>query len=803
MLDGTHDEEVSMRSTRAGVVALALVASAAGIPLTTQTAAASPPVGNETARGAASSDELPHPQESKRRELREEALTRLLSGGKATVTKSGGSTVADLGASKARGTKGRTPPRYVELAREKTDKIFVVLAEFGDQRHPNYPDQDTSSTTPGPVRFDGPLHNQIPKPDRANDNSTIWQPDFSADYFRQLYFATTGESLKTYYEAQSSGRYSVDGTVTDWVKVPFNQARYGRSNGYPCSGNVCSNTWALIKDAVTAWVDSQKAKGRTDAQIAADLKSFDEWDRYDFDHDGNFNESDGYIDHFQIVHAGGDQADGDPVYGEDAIWSHRWAAFQGTGEGPPGNPNGGAQIGNTGLWVYDYTIQPENGGLSVFAHEYGHDLGLPDLYDTQGAGDDTVGFWSLMAQSRLSAKGDEGIGTRPGDLGAWEKLQLGWLDYETVKPGDNRTLNLGPHEYNSKRAQAVVVVLPKKPVVTELGAPKNGAFQYWSGQGDNRDASMSRNVTLPAGSAELKFSARWNIEDCGADPCDYAYVEVKDGAADWKAIKGSITKDAEGNGIDGYQATWTDATFDLSAYAGRTIGLRIRYVTDPAVQGQDPTKPAGIFIDDITITAGGTTLLTDGAESASAGWTFVGFTRQGSSLTTLYDNYYIASQRNYLSYDKYLRTGPYNFGWANTRPDWVEHFPYQDGLLISYWDTSYSDNDVSQHLGHGEILPIDAHPQPLWRLDGNAWRGRVALYDATFGLQRTDPLVLHFNGQRNVIRSQPGNPVFDDTQSYYDERTPTVSVITPNTGTKITVLQESVGRMTIKVTGKR
>ena len=33
----------------------------------------------------------------------------------------------------------------------------------------------------------------------------------------------------------------------------------------------------------------------------------------------------------------------------------------------------------TGIWVGDYTIQPENGGLGVFAHEFGHDLGLPDL----------------------------------------------------------------------------------------------------------------------------------------------------------------------------------------------------------------------------------------------------------------------------------------------------------------------------------------------------------------------------------------------------------------------------------------
>ena len=62
------------------------------------------------------------------------------------------------------------------------------------------------------------------------------------------------------------------------------------------------------------------------ARIQAYLKTFDHQDRYDFDGDGDFNEPDGYIDHFQIVHAGGDQADGDPIYGSDAIWSHRWNA---------------------------------------------------------------------------------------------------------------------------------------------------------------------------------------------------------------------------------------------------------------------------------------------------------------------------------------------------------------------------------------------------------------------------------------------------------------------------------------------
>src|SRR6185437_16718359 len=126
--------------------------------------------------------------------------------------------------------------KYVELSREKTDKIFVVLAEFGNQRHPSYPDQDTDPNTAGPAVFDGPLHNKIPQPDRTKDNSTYWLPDFNRQHFQNMYFGKGPgvESLKTYYEKQSSGRYSVDGTVTDWVKVPYNEARYGRSNGFPC-----------------------------------------------------------------------------------------------------------------------------------------------------------------------------------------------------------------------------------------------------------------------------------------------------------------------------------------------------------------------------------------------------------------------------------------------------------------------------------------------------------------------------------------------------------------------------------------
>ena len=332
----------------------------------------------------------------------------------------------------------------------------MFLVDFGNQRHPNYPDRDTDPRPPGPVTYEGPGFNEIPQPG-PDDNSTQWRKKYNKKYYKDLYFGEgeLADSLKSYYERQSSGRYSVEGMVTDFTTVPYNQARYGRSNGYPCATNVCSNTWNLVSDGMTQWVADQKAAGKTDAQIKRTVSQYDIRDRNDFDGDGNFDEPDGYIDRFQIIHAGGDQADGDPIYGEDAIWSHRWKAFQGTGQGPtPGgvpNPDGGTQIGNTGIWVADYTVQPENGGISVVAHEYGHDLGLPDHYDTAASGDNPVSWWTLMAQSRVSAAGDQGIGTRAADLGVWDKLQLGWLDYETVVAGQDRTIDLGPHEYNSAR----------------------------------------------------------------------------------------------------------------------------------------------------------------------------------------------------------------------------------------------------------------------------------------------------------------------------------------------------------------
>jgi len=788
-----------VRKVSAGLFSLALAATA-GVGLA-QAGNAAPPrdVGTAPVASEASApDELSSPLEDKRRELRQEALTKVLDG-TAKVEQRGASTVVNLGSKPAgakgvKNAKGRVD-QYVELAREKTDKIFVVLAEFGNERHPDYPDKDQAPSIPGPATFEGPLNNQIPAPDRSVDNSTVWQPNYDQKHYQDLYFGT-GNSVKKYYEKQSSGRYSVDGEVTDWVKVKYNEARYGRSNGYPCASNVCDNTWYLIQDAVNQWVADQKAAGRTTAQIATDLKSFDQWDRYDYDGDGNFNEPDGYIDHFQIVHSGGDQADGDPQQGEDAIWSHRWSVgFPG---GPANNPASGAQIGDTGLWVGDYTIQPENGGISVFAHEYGHDLGLPDEYDTSGAPiENGVNWWTIMSQSRVGKPSDGGIGEQAADFNAWDKLQLGWLDYEIVAAGQNRTVELGPHEYNTKKAQSLVVTLPKKQVTHDLVQPAAGTKSWWSGQGNGFTHTMNRQVTLPAGQpASLTFQANWDIEDCGTTACDYAYVDVNDGTG-YKPIAGTITNAAEGNGIDGTSDGWVPATFDLSAYAGKTIGLQFRYATDPAAGGK------GFFADEIKVTSGATSLVTSGAETSPDGWKLNGYSAVGASYTSEHDNYYMASHINYVDHDKYLQTGPYNFGWADTLPDKVEHFPYQDGLLIWYWDTSQEDNNTNEHPGQGLVLPIDSHPVSINRLDGQIWRPRVSAYDAPFGLEKADSFTLHVNGQASSVRGQNGVSTFNDSKQYWYPEQPQAGVKVPNNGVNIKVLSRNGTSIKVQVSKRK
>ena len=225
---------------------------------------------------------------------------------------------------------------------------------------------------------------------------------------------------------------------------------------------------------------------------------------------------------------------------------------------------------------------------------------------------------------------------------------------------------------------------------------------------------------------------------------------------------------------------WVDLTANLPA---GNVMVGFQYRSDGGV------NYTGFLVDNIQITG----YPLDGAE-ADAGWTFNGFRVTTGTEPRQYSNYYVAEFRQYHGYDDSLRTGPYNFGFLDN-PDlanWVEHFSYQDGLLISYWDNSQADNNTPQHPGQGLILPVDAHPGVLMR-GATPWRNRVQTYDSTFGLEATEAYTLHFNSTGYDIPSLPAATTFDDSNSWG-------SVIVPNTGTRIRVVSYSAQGNFLQVT---
>jgi immune inhibitor A len=768
-----------------GLAVGALVVTGLTAPMQAQATPAAPtPVSADPAQ-ASRPDNLPNPLADAQAAKTKDAVTKLIKG-EATTTTINGNRVIEVKTTAKNGKAGTS--KYVNYPVNREEDIFTILTDFGTQTK-----QPQGGTA-------GPVHNNIPQPDRTmdgsttDDNSTYWVSDFNRSHFQNLMFGE-GESFKDFYLKQSNGRFLAKGDVSDWVTVPYNEARYGHNPVTDADGNPTDGTseadgyWSYIQDTATAWYNAQVAAGKTTDQIKAYLAQFDKVDRYDYDGDGNFNEPDGYIDHFQAIHAGEGEEAGGGAQGEDAIWSHRWYAYStDVGQTGPGfNKLGGVQLGDSGIWIGDYTTEPENGGLGVFAHEFGHDLGLPDLYDTAG-GDNGTAFWTLMSGGSWLNHGTDSIGTTPGYMGAWEKLQLGWLDHKVVPYGTDTTVKLGPADLASKtNYQALVVPLPERTVTAKRNTPHSGTAEWWSGFDDNLNSTLARTVDLTKATTSASVSAwvQGNLEK----GYDYLYAEVStDGGANWKQI---------GSPTDGRFA-WTQTSWDLSAYKGSSVQFRFRVATDGGVSSE-------AFIDDVAVTVDGVAGAVDDVEGGAGAWTAKGFSIINGTTTKQVQDVYYAENRVYSGYDDTLRTGPYNFGWGTTQPDLVERFPYQNGLLVWFANGEYTNNNTSSHPGGGEVLPVDARPAPIYlkNADGSKTRlgNRRQPFDATFGQEATDAVTFHRNGVATDVPSSPAIPTFDDSDSnrYWSSLNPWASTKVAGSGTTMTVAKTVDGGNELQV----
>ena len=222
-----------------------------------------------------------------------------------------------------------------------------------------------------------------------NDN----QAQTPSVYFDSMGFARDTFSLTRYYNDVSFGQ--IDIITVDWPsQTGWNRASndydYYVNNNYGW-GSYPQNSQGLVEEI---------------CQLVDPLIDFSL-----YDNDGN-----GYVDGVNLMYAG--QFTGNP----DTIWPHAWSLP--------------SPLTLDGVGVYSFSVQneynnsPGDKSASVFCHEFGHVLGLPDLYDydydSKG-----IGNWGIMAGGVYN-----GGGWSPAEFSPYCRHELGTTDYiDITTPG--------------------------------------------------------------------------------------------------------------------------------------------------------------------------------------------------------------------------------------------------------------------------------------------------------------------------------------------------------------------------------
>jgi len=154
-----------------------------------------------------------------------------------------------------------------------------------------------------------------------------------------------------------------------------------------------------------------------------------DYSQYDMD-------GDGYVDNVFFFFAGESQSNGG---GPDTIWPHAGGMSSVLLDGVRINHYGCASE-----LVYSYsTYQPEMCGIGTFCHEFGHIIGLPDVYDTDYSDNGSAlhpGNYSLMSGGNHNNGGHV-----PANLTAFEKSLLGWMEIPMLEEGTVSLPDLGTH----------------------------------------------------------------------------------------------------------------------------------------------------------------------------------------------------------------------------------------------------------------------------------------------------------------------------------------------------------------------
>jgi M6 family metalloprotease-like protein len=273
-------------------------------------------------------------------------------------------------------------------------------------------------------------------------NSANHQP-FSTAQLTASLFGATGPvgrpySLLSFYEQMSNGVFRIEGDVANWVRLKNPEVSYVGTPGTcpqnPTGTGNCNGTWSgtatsLLQTGLVEAIDS------VDATV-----NFAQYDNDGPDGIPNSGDDDGLVDVVMFLHAEQDGACWSAS--NNHPWAHRFFLTAGN------KTTNDARLGGGFIQISDYYIQSGHGGVSnctvgevlgpgTAAHELGHALGLPDLYDTQGQ-TEGIGQWGLMGSGNYTT------GFSPSRMEAWSLNEMGWVAIRTLSTAGTYTLGPAP-----------------------------------------------------------------------------------------------------------------------------------------------------------------------------------------------------------------------------------------------------------------------------------------------------------------------------------------------------------------------
>lgn len=311
-----------------------------------------------------------------------------------------------------------------------------------------------------------------------------------AKYFQNLIFGETYNPYELELFDQYATYHGVKAPTDRTMQNAYAESSYGKVELITYD-DLTDVGWVTLPKGASYYLDQTGFKygnehgyARIGEMLTAALKIADE--KIDF----SKYAVDGKVPNVFFIHEGsGAEWSLDPRQ----IWSHKWGLLSALYFGdwyetgyyaPDTNEDGTVSAEEWSLWyenflqnhtfdgvlVNHYTIEPEIGGnvagynaatgeydesyvtgpypatVGVFAHEFGHALGLPDFYDTDYSSEG-VGNFSLMAGGSWMAypAATPYLGNSPTHFDPFSKIFLGWVDPIEVTPEDGkRTITLQP-----------------------------------------------------------------------------------------------------------------------------------------------------------------------------------------------------------------------------------------------------------------------------------------------------------------------------------------------------------------------